>query len=52
MKIPTISIVTPSFNQGVFLAETIESVISQAGNFIIDYIIVDGASSDNSVDII
>ena len=52
MKIPTISIVTPSFNQGVFLAETIESVISQAGNFIIDYIIVDGASSDNSGDII
>lgn len=49
---PVISIVTPSYNQGDFLAETIESVISQAGDFYIDYIIVDGKSSDNSVDII
>lgn len=46
------SIVTPSYNQGEFLAETIESVISQAGGFFIDYIIVDGGSTDNSVDII
>ncbi len=48
----TISIVTPSFNQGPFLAETIESVLGQAGDFAIDYIIVDGGSTDNSVDII
>lgn len=47
-----ISVVTPSFNQGEFLAETIESVISQTGNFSIDYIIVDGGSTDDSVDII
>jgi len=46
------SIITPSYNQGAFLAETIESVISQAGDFSIDYIIVDGGSDDNSVDII
>jgi glycosyltransferase involved in cell wall biosynthesis len=46
------SIITPSYNQGVFLAETIESVISQRGDFSIDYIIIDGGSSDNSVDII
>ncbi len=51
-NVPTISIVTPSFNQGGFLAETIESVISQAGDFIIDYIVVDGGSTDDSVDII
>jgi glycosyltransferase involved in cell wall biosynthesis len=48
----TITVVTPSYNQGEFLAETIESVISQAGDFHLDYIIVDGGSSDNSVDII
>lgn len=48
----TISITTPSCNQGEFLAETIESVIGQAGEFAIDYIIVDGASTDNSLDII
>lgn len=48
----TISVVTPSYNQSQFLAETIESVISQEGDFYLDYIIVDGGSNDNSVDII
>lgn len=48
----TISIITPSFNQGAFLAETIESVISQAGDCALDYIIVDGGSTDDSVAII
>ena len=52
MNVSKISIVTPSYNQGEFLAETIESVISQAGDFIIDYIVVDGGSKDDSVDII
>jgi glycosyltransferase involved in cell wall biosynthesis len=51
-SISTISVVTPSYNQGCFLSETIESVIGQAGDFQIDYIIVDGASTDNSVEII
>jgi len=48
----TISIVTPSLNQGEFIAETIESVLSQAGNFYIDYIVMDGCSTDGSVEII
>jgi len=47
-----VSIITPSYNQGCFLAETIESVISQEGNFTIDYLIVDGGSRDDSVDIV
>ncbi|MBK5273441.1 MAG: glycosyltransferase [Desulfuromonadales bacterium] len=51
-EFPVISIVTPSFNQGAFLAETIESVIGQEGDFSIDYIIVDGGSGDDSVAII
>ncbi len=50
--IPVITIVTPSFNQGEFIAETIESVIGQAGDFFIDYVIVDGGSIDDSVQII
>lgn len=49
---PEISIVTPSFNQGRFLAETIESVIGQEGDFLIDYVIVDGGSTDDSVAVI
>jgi glycosyltransferase involved in cell wall biosynthesis len=44
-----ISIVTPSLNQSEFLGETIGSVLSQEGNFYIDYIIRDGGSSDDSV---
>jgi glycosyltransferase involved in cell wall biosynthesis len=46
------SIVTPSYNQGQFLAETIESVLDQSGDFTIDYIIVDGGSNDDSLEII
>ncbi|MGE8720178.1 glycosyltransferase family 2 protein [Leptospira terpstrae] len=47
-----ISIVTPSFQQGEFLERTINSVITQEGKFYIDYIITDGGSKDNSVEII
>ncbi len=48
----TISIITPTLNQGPFIEETIRSVVSQEGDFYIDYIIIDGGSSDGSVDII
>jgi len=46
-----ISIVTASYNQGQFIEETIQSVLSQSYPNL-EYIIVDGCSNDNSVEII
>jgi hypothetical protein len=48
---PRISIVTPSYNQGQFVEETIRSILLQ-GYPNLEYIVIDGGSKDESVEII
>lgn len=51
MNLPTISIVTPTLNQVAFIEETICSVLEQEYPRL-EYIVVDGGSTDGTVDII
>lgn len=48
----TISIIMPSFNQRRFLAEAVDSVLSQEGPLETELIVVDGASTDGSAELL
>lgn len=50
-QIPKISVVVPSYNQGAFLAETLASIVYQDYESV-ELIVIDGGSSDNSLDVI
>ncbi len=49
--LPTITVITPSLNQGRFLEQCIQSVLNQKYPYL-QYIIVDGGSTDDSIQII
>lgn len=52
MRLPLLSIVIANYNYGRFLEEAIQSVVEQDGFDQCELIIVDGGSTDNSVEII
>src|SRR5947207_8417687 len=47
-----ISIVTPSFNQCDFLRQTLDSILNQRGDFQIESIVMDGGSTDGTVELL
>jgi len=50
-ELPSISIITLSYNQGQFIEGTIKSVLSQDYPNI-EYIVMDGGSTDNTLNIL
>ena len=49
--LPAITVITPSYNQGQFIGQTIQSVLGQ-GYPNLQYLVIDGASTDHTADVV
>ena len=47
-----ITLVTPSLNQAAFVGRTVESVLSQEGDFDLEYLVYDAGSTDGTLDVL
>jgi len=47
-----LTIVTPSYNQGQFISDTLQSILDQKSDFELEYIIFDAASTDNTKEVV
>jgi glycosyltransferase involved in cell wall biosynthesis len=49
MPAPSISIITPSLNGGTYLPHTLNSILSQQGDFDLQWLVIDGGSTDQTI---
>ena len=51
-RLPTLAIVTPSYNQAPYIEQAMDSVLSAKGKIPLVYAVIDGGSTDGTVDIL